>query len=228
MTLSSLFVQPNVFRSGLPLSLGHLCGRRPCAPTPSRLGPYQGCVSHLQPSLSRLSLLPTHSAAVLSAPPGRPPQSYLPSTQPSWLAGAVRLSHCLRCPPSIRPAPYLSVYSARIRAWGWSLVRAVERGGSRFLRPDPASPDWDVGVPVRFPRRASAPRTKLPLFTLPCPTPFSFPIPMAAAFLVLGPGQPYRLGLDPLVALPVFSSDINHRPGCPLLFTNDAPSLVHS
>ena len=65
---------------------------------------------------------------------------------------------------------------------------AVERGESRFLRPDPAHPDWGVGVPARYPRGVSAPRTKLPLSTTPYPTPFSFVVPMAMASLVLGPG----------------------------------------
>ena len=190
MTPSSLFVQPNVFRSGLPLPLGHLFSRRPRARTPSRLGPYQGCVSHLQ------------------HPP--PPSS--------------------RCHSSVQPAPYLSVYSAlsRIHAGG-----LVIRGRSRVwweLFPPAGSGVPSLGLCGSgvFSMSRECPRTKLPLFTSPCPTPLSFAVPMTAAALVLGPGRPYHSGLDSLVALPVFSSDINCCPGRSLLLTHDAPSLVHS
>ena len=60
---------------------------------PSRLGPYQGGVSHLQPSPNRLSPLPTSSAAVLSTPSRSAPLS---------------LIFRLLCPPG-RPPPYASV-----------------------------------------------------------------------------------------------------------------------
>ena len=181
--------------------------------------------SHTFSTLSRLSLLSTHSAAVL----GAPPVSLLSLifrllSLPGWPALSALVTI-----PGVAPlsgASYLSVYSAlsRICAGGLSLVGAVKHGGSRLLRLYPASPDWDVGVfhVAQVPPEQNSPSLLCPIRHL------LVRCPMAKASLVLGTSRPYLSGLDSLVTLPVFSSDICSCLGCPLSFIHDAPSLVHS
>ena len=95
--------------------------------------------------------------------------------------GAARLGHLPRCYPSVRPAPYLCVYSAltlaRRPVGAASMVGAVS--SARIRRPG-----RDAGVPVRSPRRTSAPRAKLPLSIHVRSGPFSS---CCAALLAVAP-----------------------------------------
>ena len=124
-------------------------------PTPT----YGGIVSHLRPTPSRPRLRPTHLAALLNTPLSL---IFCPLSLSGWPAPYASCT-VPGVTPSSGPCLISSVYSALIQ--GWPSVGAVERDGSRFLRPDPTPPDWGAGVPARSSRRAGAPRTKLPLST---------------------------------------------------------------
>ena len=138
--------------------------------------------------------------------------------------GAARLGHLPRCYPSVRPAPYLCVYSAlTLGLGGWwaqrSMVGAVS--SARIRRPG-----RDAGVPVRTPRRTSAPRAKLPLSIHVRSGPFSSCCAalLAVAPLVMGSGRlPLGQGLDFLFppSLLLLLGRLSARP--PLFSLPDAP-----
>ena len=97
--------QPNVFWLDYCLRLGHRCGRRPRSPTPSRLSPYQGTVSHPGPPLTD---------RILCQPTQRPSLTPLLSLI-FCLLGFPDNRRCLlghpdKCHPSVWPAPYPAPY----------------------------------------------------------------------------------------------------------------------
>ena len=154
-------------------------------------------------------------------------------------------SHLLPTRPARRPAPYASdtfpgvtppsgprLISVCIQPSPWARrsVGVAEHGGSRFLRPDPSPGSGrDAGVPVRSPRRTSAPRAKLPLSIHVRSGPFSSCCAalLAVAPLVMGPGRlPLGQGLDFFVS-PVPSSPPGATvgPASPI-FTPRCPFLL--
>ena len=122
------------------------CGRKPRAPTPYCLGPYQGTVSHPGPAptdrilcepTQRPSLTPLLSPifCLLGLPDGRRRTPRAPCLRP-----ARTLSLCV-----FSPLPGLGcrwAYQSVMGAVSSSRIRRIGRG---------------AGVPARFPRRASAP-----------------------------------------------------------------------
>ena len=150
---------PRVLSPRVPRPPGGLCPRLSWRVRPhvSRLDYCLVAEPPVWSEASRSDLILTRILCepVPCSPPDSSPESYL---LPTWAAR--------------RPAPYASDTSPGVTPpsgprlisvcmqpspWARRSVGAVERGGSRFLRPDP-SPWRGAGVPARSPRRTSAPR----------------------------------------------------------------------
>ena len=149
---------------------------------------------------SQLSLLPTRSAAILGAPPSLLSLIFCLLSLPGWPAPSASVTI-----PGVAPPSGSRLISLCIQPPPGS---APQIGTSGFRRA------FHV---ARVPPERNSPSLLRPVRHL------------SRSSLDLGPGRPYPSGLDSLVALPVFSSDINRRPGRPHIINPRCPgSLVHS